>query len=205
MTFPFSAGTRWPQRAEVRTRTVAEASGSGHRGQPQFTDTAFRTTGFLLAATDDGRHHDPAVRQRDGGGWSGPRRPSCPSVPFRLTGSRPLALACIPVCRLPGRREEPLRAGWVSPRPEAVLTTPSAGGLFTHRAPGAQQNREDRMTQASDLTNTRPRVGVPLRGRSTAAEHEPTAPLPPTVFVLFGATGDLARRMVLPAFFELAA
>ncbi|MCU1615428.1 MAG: glucose-6-phosphate 1-dehydrogenase [Frankiales bacterium] len=29
-------------------------------------------------------------------------------------------------------------------------------------------------------------------------------PLPPTVFVLFGATGDLARRMVLPAFFELA-
>jgi glucose-6-phosphate 1-dehydrogenase len=33
----------------------------------------------------------------------------------------------------------------------------------------------------------------------------PSAPqLPPTVFVLFGATGDLARRMVLPAFFELA-
>jgi len=28
--------------------------------------------------------------------------------------------------------------------------------------------------------------------------------LPPTVFVLFGATGDLARRMVLPAFFDLA-
>ncbi|MGY1705574.1 glucose-6-phosphate dehydrogenase (NADP(+)) [Geodermatophilus sp. SYSU D00697] len=28
--------------------------------------------------------------------------------------------------------------------------------------------------------------------------------LPPTVFVLFGATGDLARRMVLPAFFQLA-
>ena len=28
--------------------------------------------------------------------------------------------------------------------------------------------------------------------------------LPPTVFVLFGATGDLSRRMVLPAFFELA-
>jgi glucose-6-phosphate 1-dehydrogenase len=30
-----------------------------------------------------------------------------------------------------------------------------------------------------------------------------TRELPPTVFVLFGATGDLARRMVLPAFFEL--
>jgi glucose-6-phosphate 1-dehydrogenase len=28
--------------------------------------------------------------------------------------------------------------------------------------------------------------------------------LPPTVFVLYGATGDLARRMVLPAFYELA-
>ena len=28
--------------------------------------------------------------------------------------------------------------------------------------------------------------------------------LPPTVFVLYGATGDLARRMVLPAFFQLA-
>ncbi|MDN5769582.1 MAG: glucose-6-phosphate dehydrogenase [Microlunatus sp.] len=29
--------------------------------------------------------------------------------------------------------------------------------------------------------------------------------LPPTVFVLYGATGDLARRMVLPAFFDLYA
>ena len=28
--------------------------------------------------------------------------------------------------------------------------------------------------------------------------------LPPTVFVLYGATGDLAHRMVLPAFFKLA-
>jgi glucose-6-phosphate 1-dehydrogenase len=28
--------------------------------------------------------------------------------------------------------------------------------------------------------------------------------LPPTVFVLYGATGDLAHRMVLPAFFQLA-
>ncbi len=31
-----------------------------------------------------------------------------------------------------------------------------------------------------------------------------TTELPPTVFVLYGATGDLARRMVLPAFFQLA-
>lgn len=32
-----------------------------------------------------------------------------------------------------------------------------------------------------------------------------STPNPPsTVFVLFGATGDLARRMVLPALFELA-
>jgi glucose-6-phosphate 1-dehydrogenase len=34
--------------------------------------------------------------------------------------------------------------------------------------------------------------------------HPSPPQLPPTVFVLFGATGDLARRMVLPAFFELA-
>ncbi|MGH3234964.1 MAG: hypothetical protein ACRDOH_17280, partial [Streptosporangiaceae bacterium] len=28
--------------------------------------------------------------------------------------------------------------------------------------------------------------------------------LGPTIFVLFGATGDLAKRMVLPAFYRLA-
>ena len=33
---------------------------------------------------------------------------------------------------------------------------------------------------------------------------EPQQVLAPTVFVLFGATGDLARRMVLPAFYRLA-
>jgi glucose-6-phosphate 1-dehydrogenase len=33
---------------------------------------------------------------------------------------------------------------------------------------------------------------------------EPQRVLAPTVFVLFGATGDLARRMVLPAFYRLA-
>ena len=27
----------------------------------------------------------------------------------------------------------------------------------------------------------------------------------PTVFVLFGATGDLSKRLVLPAFYQLAA
>ena len=31
-----------------------------------------------------------------------------------------------------------------------------------------------------------------------------TGPLAPTVFVLYGATGDLAKRMVLPAFYSLA-
>jgi|tagenome__1003787_1003787.scaffolds.fasta_scaffold20965453_3 glucose-6-phosphate 1-dehydrogenase len=35
-------------------------------------------------------------------------------------------------------------------------------------------------------------------------EQHSTDQRPATVFVLFGATGDLARRMVLPAFFELA-
>jgi glucose-6-phosphate 1-dehydrogenase len=36
------------------------------------------------------------------------------------------------------------------------------------------------------------------------AENASRADPSPTVFVLFGATGDLARRMVLPAFFDLA-
>src|ERR1700689_3525128 len=40
---------------------------------------------------------------------------------------------------------------------------------------------------------------------ATAKRHSPDAPrLEPTVFVLFGATGDLAKRMVLPAFYQLA-
>jgi glucose-6-phosphate 1-dehydrogenase len=39
--------------------------------------------------------------------------------------------------------------------------------------------------------------------RSTVASTGSNDP-PPTVFVLFGATGDLARRMVLPAFFQLS-
>src|SRR5271166_271628 len=34
------------------------------------------------------------------------------------------------------------------------------------------------------------------------AKHVPSPA--PTVFVLFGATGDLAKRMVLPAFYRLA-
>jgi len=36
------------------------------------------------------------------------------------------------------------------------------------------------------------------------SENDTTTELPPTIFVLFGATGDLARRSVLPAFFQLA-
>jgi glucose-6-phosphate 1-dehydrogenase len=40
---------------------------------------------------------------------------------------------------------------------------------------------------------------------ATAKQHGKSAPgLVPTVFVLFGATGDLAKRMVLPAFYRLA-
>jgi glucose-6-phosphate 1-dehydrogenase len=35
-------------------------------------------------------------------------------------------------------------------------------------------------------------------------DGENAGPARPTVFVLFGATGDLAKRMVLPAFFQLA-
>ena len=40
--------------------------------------------------------------------------------------------------------------------------------------------------------------------RRTVSDNRTTEDLSPTVFVLYGATGDLARRMVLPAFFELA-
>ena len=36
-----------------------------------------------------------------------------------------------------------------------------------------------------------------------ATKSNPGPALPPTIFVLFGATGDLARRMVLPAFYRL--
>src|SRR5260370_24342829 len=40
---------------------------------------------------------------------------------------------------------------------------------------------------------------------TTTTQHAETAGGPgPTAFVLFGATGDLARRMVLPAFYRLA-
>jgi glucose-6-phosphate 1-dehydrogenase len=40
---------------------------------------------------------------------------------------------------------------------------------------------------------------------ATAKRHGTAAPgLEPTIFVLFGATGDLAKRMVLPAFYRLA-
>ena len=36
-------------------------------------------------------------------------------------------------------------------------------------------------------------------------KHDTAAGAPgPTIFVLFGATGDLAKRMVIPAFYRLA-
>jgi len=39
---------------------------------------------------------------------------------------------------------------------------------------------------------------------ATAKRHGTAPGLEPTIFVLFGATGDLAKRMVLPAFYKLA-
>src|ERR1700689_1680709 len=39
---------------------------------------------------------------------------------------------------------------------------------------------------------------------ATAKRHGTASGLEPTIFVLFGATGDLAKRMVLPAFYKLA-
>src|SRR5258706_14143492 len=43
-------------------------------------------------------------------------------------------------------------------------------------------------------------MATKTRARRGTTEHVPR----PTVFVLFGATGDLAKRMVLPAFATLA-
>ena len=37
-----------------------------------------------------------------------------------------------------------------------------------------------------------------------ATKKKASPDLPPTIFVLFGATGDLAKRLVLPAFYRLA-
>ena len=39
---------------------------------------------------------------------------------------------------------------------------------------------------------------------SHGTQNQPADDPAPVVFVLFGATGDLARRMVLPAFYQLA-
>jgi len=39
---------------------------------------------------------------------------------------------------------------------------------------------------------------------ATAKRQGTASGLEPTIFVLFGATGDLAKRMVLPAFYKLA-
>src|SRR5580704_14389967 len=39
---------------------------------------------------------------------------------------------------------------------------------------------------------------------ATAKRHGTAPGLEPTIFVLFGATGDLAKRLVLPAFYRLA-
>ena len=43
-------------------------------------------------------------------------------------------------------------------------------------------------------------MGMPTAKRSSEPRSDPG----PTVFVLFGATGDLAKRLVLPAFYRLA-
>jgi glucose-6-phosphate 1-dehydrogenase len=56
------------------------------------------------------------------------------------------------------------------------------------------------MAQASSRPDAR---AARRRAGAAVAGHQPGGPLPPTAFVLFGASGDLARRMVLPAFFEL--
>lgn len=54
----------------------------------------------------------------------------------------------------------------------------------------------------SDNTGVAARMASPLILGETRAVSQSSAS--PTIFVLFGATGDLAARMVLPAFYTLA-
>jgi glucose-6-phosphate 1-dehydrogenase len=49
-----------------------------------------------------------------------------------------------------------------------------------------------------------PAIGPARTRPGEEGPHQAPLPLPPAVFVLFGGSGDLARRMVLPAFFDLA-
>ena len=49
----------------------------------------------------------------------------------------------------------------------------------------------------------RPSVAL-RRGNGEAGTVPDSSAAPPTIFVLYGATGDLAKRMVLPAFYQLA-
>src|SRR6185437_5786219 len=69
--------------------------------------------------------------------------------------------------------------------------------------------RADADPRGADRARVRSRVGFArLVARSRVgcmATSQRDADQPgPTIFVLFGATGDLAKRMVLPAFFTLA-
>jgi Glucose-6-phosphate dehydrogenase, NAD binding domain len=59
--------------------------------------------------------------------------------------------------------------------------------------PGAQQDTRGIVRRPRKLT-------VMARMKHRTAARAPA----PTIFVLFGATGDLAKRMVIPAFYRLA-
>ena len=53
---------------------------------------------------------------------------------------------------------------------------------------------------ATKATATTKATAAKARTRPGSSANDPG----PTVFVLYGATGDLAKRMVLPAFYRLA-
>ncbi len=63
--------------------------------------------------------------------------------------------------------------------------------------------RTSTFTGADDDHSVNLRHMPPLPG-SSPEQSSPDRPSAPVVFVLFGGTGDLAKRMVIPAFFRLA-
>ncbi|WP_228395487.1 hypothetical protein, partial [Modestobacter roseus] len=89
--------------------------------------------------------------------------------------------------------------------PRSTRASPRGWG----RLPGTGRlPRRARCTPA--VVGSIPREPAPWGTRPDDVCERTTVPengandLTPTVFVLYGATGDLARRMVLPAFFQLA-
>ena len=75
-------------------------------------------------------------------------------------------------------------------------------------APGAHLRREDAVghAQGSAATSSRPREAGPCKRRAGRrdAGRAPAPGADPCTFVIFGATGDLTQRLLVPALYNLA-